>query len=547
MFVRVKSSPNSPRQSVQIVENVRVGDKVKQRIVRYVGIALNDFELEKLKDVAAYIIANLQQEQQQLCLFDERSLGEAIIAARKRKQDDSPLPVNLRELREEARTTVGLHEVYGQVFDDLGFASLFGVRKQASAALLRDVVMARIAQPVSKLATSKLLKHSFGKEFDVERIYRMMDHLDDSFIAKLQKLTHQHTKQLLGGKVDVCFYDCTTLYFESFDEDELRQKGFSKDHKSQETQVLLALLVTREGLPIGYRLYPGASWEGHTLRHAIKSIEDEVDVGKVTLVADAAMFSRENLEILKDKSFVVAARIKNLPHSLVKQILNRDGYQRFADQDGYYWEGEYQGYRLVVTYSPKRAAKDANDRHKAIQKIIKRYHNRPVKQLARNGYGRYLKLEGEGRLLIDEEKIKKAEAWDGLHGVIANTDLPVEEIREQYRGLWQVEDTFRLSKHDLRMRPMFHWVERRIRAHVAICFMALSCMRHMMYHCAKRYRRLSAEVIRRDLMAVQVSTLRDQKTNKRYGMPSKAGEHTRKLYSLVGKKLSVTPFAFDRE
>ncbi|HSG60627.1 MAG TPA: IS1634 family transposase, partial [Pseudomonadales bacterium] len=348
--------------------------------------------------------------------------------------------------------------------------------------------------------------------------------------------------RVLGEKVDVMFYDCTTLYFESFTEDELRQKGFSKDHKSQETQVLLALLVTSSGLPIGYRLYPGATWEGHTLSLALEDIAKYAKIAKVVVVADSGLFSKDNLVQLGEQPFIVAARLKRLPEHLVEEVTNLDRYRDLSAGTKYY-ETKYLGQRLIVTWSAKRAAKDAHEREKSIKKLIARYDGKPCKSLVSAGLGKCLRVLGEGKFELDEEKIAQASRWDGLHGMLTNVeDMRAEQALEQYQGLWQVEETFRLSKHDLSMRPMFHWTPRRIKAHVAICFMALTCIRHMEYQCALRYTRLSPEVIRQELAHVQVSILKDTKTQRHYGLPAKLGVHTRKLYGLLGKRISTTPF-----
>ena len=170
MFVRVKSTPNSPRKSVQIVESLRDGDKVKQRIVRYVGVAMDDQELEKLKDLAELIKAKIQTERHPYFLSPE-TLAEMSIAARKKK-DQKNLVVNLKNLQEEQRSIVGIHEVYGVVYREVGFGSIFsGVRKQKIAEILRHIVMARIANPVSKRASVISLEQDFGISLNLDQVY----------------------------------------------------------------------------------------------------------------------------------------------------------------------------------------------------------------------------------------------------------------------------------------------------------------------------------------------------------------------------------------
>ena len=163
---------------------------------------------------------------------------------------------------------VGIHEVFGSIYRQLSFDTLWGTSKRyhKRRKLLEHIVMARIAQPASKRASVELLERDFGIRLNLCSIYKMVDAMDKPTIERLQCLAGNRTKQLLGGSLSVSVtYDCTTLYFESFEPDDLRQKGFSKDRKASLTQVLLALVVSEEGLPVGYEVFPGATFEGHTL------------------------------------------------------------------------------------------------------------------------------------------------------------------------------------------------------------------------------------------------------------------------------------------
>ncbi len=154
-------------------------------------------------------------------------------------------------------------------------------------------------------------------------------------------------------------------------------------------------------------------------------------------------------------------------------------------------------------------------------------------------------MEGKAKIITDENKIQEAARWDGLHGIVTNIpqqEGTVQMLLNHYRGLWQVEETFRLSKHDLRMRPIFHWTENRIKAHVAICFMALICIRAMEYSVRLQYRKLSPESIRNELMKLQTSILKDTKTGNQYALPSKATQDAKKIYQIMGLKWTDTPY-----
>jgi transposase len=383
----------------------------------------------------------------------------------------------------------------------------------------------------------------------------MMDLLDDTSIETMQRICYEHTFGLVGGQVDVIFYDCTTLYFESFTEDELKANGYSKDGKFNQAQVLLALLVTTEGLPVGYELYPGSTFEGNTLEEALKKLRLKYKIEKVVFVADAAMLSEKNIAFLhaQGQPFMVGARIRNLSKAITAKILEKNRYGSLSTEaqteDGLtYQDIEMQGVpalRLIVTHSPLRAAKDQHDREKAIEQVTNRLkRSKNIKSLMSNyGYKKFVKVKGESTIALNEEKIKAEAQWDGLHGIITNMkEAAVGDVLKQYKGLWQIEETFRISKHDLRMRPIFHWTPRRIKAHIALCYMALVCVRTLEYKVHHQYRKMSPEAIRRSLDQLEASILKDVTTHKQYLLPAQATQDAKKIYQILGLKWHETPF-----
>ena len=313
MFVRVKTTPNSPRKAVQLVEGVRVEGKVRQRIVRHVGVATDEAELLRLKELGEYLKARIAEDRQP-GLFPPEQVAEQVIEAGRvsaRAPDPAPLPVDLKALREERRIVTGIHEAYGVVYRELGFDRLLSSRHRASAPALHHTVMARIANPDSKRATVRRLGRDFGVSLALEKVYRMMDRLDDGLIDRLKLRVASATEALLGEPLDVLFFDCTTLYFESVaedgDADALRAFGYSKDGKAQRVQVVLALAVTREGLPVGYEVFPGATYEGHTFLPTIEALRRRHAAAEAVCVADAAMFGQENLSALKPPGTVTSS------------------------------------------------------------------------------------------------------------------------------------------------------------------------------------------------------------------------------------------------
>jgi len=550
MFVRVKTTPNSPKRSVQIVENCRKDGKVKQRIVRYVGAALNDRELKALKDLAEVIKAEMEQDVQP-GLFSPQEVAEKAIISRNTKEDEESLRVDLKKLREEQRITLGIHEVYGKLYHQLGFEDVPGKSQmmEKSRNNLKHIVLARNASPLSKRATVKELSDHFGVDISLSSVYRTMDHLDDKIIDRIKDTALYSAQQLFGINLRVLFYDCTTLYFESFKEDELKNNGYSKDLKFNQPQVLLALLVTEAGIPVGYEVFPGCTFEGHTLQTAIERVESKYNIRDMVIVADSAMLGKDNLKWLEDhgKRYIVGARLKSLSKSQQSKILNSDNYREY-NGDIYNSIADLphgDKCRLIVSYSEKRAKKDRDDRETALEKLtgkLKKSRN-PLSFGGSYGYKRFLKTASEAVVEIDEKKVNEAAMWDGLHGVITNIkDMTAEQIREHYHGLWQVEESFRITKHDLKIRPVYHWTPKRIKAHIAICFMSLTLARHLMYRTKLQYHSMSAEEIRRNLSSVQLSILKDVNTNKRYGVPSAITPEAAKLYKIMAINWDSVPF-----
>lgn len=555
MFVRIKSSPNSPRKTIQIVESIRNGSKVSQKIIRYIGVAKNNEELEDLKLLAESIKIKLEADNQQLLISPEELVGMNLKAEpKKAKETEEDYKVNLKNMIEEQRVVSGIHDIYGKLFDELDCRSIIKnpARNTSAIKYFKNIVLARIANPKSKMATVDMLEENFGVSLNLDKVYSMMDKLDDNAVEKLNDLMYGHTECLFQGKIDVVFFDCTTLYFEAFREDSLRKKGYSKDLKFKEVQVLFALMVTKEGLPVGYKIFSGNTYEGHTLIPAIKELKEKYKLDKVVLVADAGMLNKDNLAELDSLEgqieYIVGARLKSTPDELKQQILNHHNYQKISE--GYMiGEFEYKDKRLIVSYKRERAKKDAIDRLEAVEKLQKKLekHKNPKEYLSNYGYKKYLKVRGESTFELNESKIEKDSRWDGLQGIVTNSrNLSGKDLISQYRHLWEVEDAFRINKHDLKVRPVFHWKPSRVRAHIAIAFTAYSLVKHLEHRVRLQYKKLSPERIRKLLINVQTSILFNAKKKIRYGLPSRITKDAKKIYKILCANHSRTPYIIQK-
>ena len=576
MFIRIKKSKNSPKCGVQIVESKRVDGKVKQRIVKHLGTALEGEELEALKALAESIKLSMEQAGQ-LPLFDNEVAidveKEAYTSMSSKSDGDNSknkredFNINLLDIKEERRIIKGIHDVYGKLYDELGFNSIIGnpARNKRSIEALKEIVLARVANPDSKRASVSNLEANFAVHLDLNLVYRMMDKIGDKEILTLNKLVYTKTKSLFKEKIDVIYFDATTLYFESFSEDAFKKNGYSKDGKFNQPQVVLALMVTKEGLPVGYKAFSGDTFDGHTLIPVLKEIKEHYDLDKVVYVADAGMFNRDNLKefetLDKEKmTYIVGARIKNMPKRIQEQILDLNHYTAIDDNTKVA-TFDYEGKKLLVSHSLKRAKKDKYEREKGIEKLrSKLSKEKSVKtHLSNQGYKKYLQLQESDsnqtdnktnhskqcdlNIVLNETKIEEDAQWDGLKGIITNnSELTNKELLQQYANLWQVEESFRITKHDLKVRPIYHYKEERVKAHLAISFMAYTLVRHLEHRVRLQYKKLSPNRIRTALLGVQESILYDTKHDRRFALPSDISLDAEKIYKLMGARINKIPY-----
>lgn len=549
MYIRVTSTPKSPRKSVKVVESIREGLKVKQVMIHHIGVAATEDEIAKLKKMGLEFIAQEQLRREestgQRSLFDQESPEQRLNTIQEhntKKRGRKPLTHlediadsdtgMIKNIVEEQRVVDGLHDIGGHVFSQLGYDKILSGKKNID--LLRDIVLMRIANPGSKFKAQRLLANRFDRTHDLDAIYRMMDKLFPK-IGEIKAKTFQRAQQLLPETIDILFFDCTTLYFESTDTDDLRRFGYSKDHRFNTTQVVLALATNSDGLPLGYELFEGNKAEVGTLLACLDSWKKTFNIGSVCFVADRAMMSETNLSQLDAQGYqyVVAAKLRAMSDELKSEILSEHHYHPTLIGEELAWTGEfsYKQRRLIVSYKKSRAKRDAIQREQILNKINKTLGSEGSTQklITNQGVKKYTKSE-ESKTVMDEAKIAEDIAWDGLHGVITNIkEASHATIISRYSRLWKIEESFRLNKHTLSMRPIFHFKTERIHAHIAICYMAFAVLRHIEYAVALT-QKISPQVIIEELMEVQASILRDTVTGKLYRMPSRFSHTASKIY-----------------
>ncbi len=417
-------------------------------MVKHVGTARNDTELEILKSIAVVDRSRLVKPGQ-LSLDLEHSSTNGIFA-------------------------LGIHHhgaelVLGDIFDSLTISI------GRLTPLLRLLTIARIMHPASKRETAYWMEESLGSAYSLDQIYRFLD-----VVFKARKQISSSIQNAVSksypGAMSFLLYDVTTLYFEIDREDPdtegwtgLRKRGYSKDHRADLPQIVLGLCVNELGMPLSYQIYPGHTYEGRTLVDGVEFVRTQIGAEQMTVVADAGMLSQSNISLISELGmcYIISARVKNLDLATTNELLSRDFTKNPI------FEIRYRRSRLIVSYSHKRAGADVRRRQASVARLEKLIsENRAIRR------HQFLDLKVRTKPAIKWQAIEDAARFDGLKGYLTNNeDLSAEEVISHYNSLPTVERSFRMTKSDLKVRPAFHQRSKRIEAHVVLCMISLCVMR----------------------------------------------------------------------
>lgn len=444
VFVRKKKNPSGV-VSVQIIDK----SSGKYRVVKTVGSSSNLEEIDLLylkgKKWIAERVSGLDMFEQVIAQDEEEQIAKHLLS-------------NVEDV-----LINGTEKLLSRVYNRIGFDLV-------DDKILKYLTIARLSQPMSKSATVNYLKSYFDEDIKLEKVYRYLDKLYNTQQEEIQKISVLHTKKVLGNKIGLLFYDVTTLYFETDKKDELREKGFSKDGKHGQSQVVLGLLVSKDGYPLSYSLFNGSQYEGRTMLPILEDFIQRFKLDDFVIVADSGLMNKSNITLLKKQGYkyIIGARIKNESREIKEWILSQEM------SSGMFKERTKSGNRLIIGYSKKRAKKDAYNREKGVSRLRSAFKSGKITKdkVNKRGYNKFLEISDDIKVSISQEKIEADQKWDGLKGYITNTTLPADEVFKQYQGLWVIEKAFRVTKGTLQVRPMFHFTPRRIEAHVCICFVA---------------------------------------------------------------------------
>ena len=449
MFIR-KNKNRSGSISFQIISK----NNGSYKVVKTIGCAKTKREEELLELLARTELERLQGMQS---LFVEH--------------DDLVVENFVNSIANNHLRVVGSKLILGKIYQKFNFPD------DGCCNYFRNLVLCRLVYPGSKLKTIDYFRRHLNIDVSVYTIYRFLDELNTNLKPQIEQLTFEYTRKLLRGSISVAFYDMTTLYFEASEEDDYRIPGFNKDGKHQQPQIMIGLLVGKYGYPIGYQIFQGNTSETKTLIPVLETFQKKFNIEKPIVVADAALLSQKNIKaLIKNKyEYILGGRIKNETKEIKAKIIDLDVKENKPN------ELKHKNGRLIVSFSEKRAYNDKKNRDKGLKRLEKRVASGKLSKdhINNRGYNKYLKLSGEIDIKIDYDKYKADKVWDGLKGYMTNTHLSRNDIIGNYSQLWQIEKAFRISKTDLRIRPIYHRLKERIEAHICICFTAYAIYKEL--------------------------------------------------------------------
>lgn len=433
---------------------------------------------------------------------------------------------------------------YAKLWNILGITKILnGITKEKKiefslSKTVFSMVVNRLLDPSSKLYhfNHKDRYLFINEDIELHNIYRSLDILAENK-EEIEYKLFEKKRNLFNMKLDVVFYDVTTFYFESREVDELKNFGFSKENKVNEVQVVMGLLIDKEGVPIGYEIFRGNTIDSKTMINIIKKLKKKFQIDKIIIVADKGLNSKMNLKEIKENGFeyIVSGRLKQMPKSIQEKVFDMAGYKKDKNNKFEYKEINYINKvsyidekgnkiienieeKIICTYSKEREIKDRAERERLVEKAKKVIMNNQKWILEnKKGHRKYIEKEynnGDSNYILKlcEEKIEEEKKFDGYY-VIESSDLTLDayDIIEAYHNLWKIEESFRIMKSTMKVRPIFHWTHKRIEGHFVMCFIAFLLERELELRLRNNKKvdinEVSVEKIKEALNSMEVSEL----------------------------------------
>lgn len=456
MFIRkttCKNKNGTIRTYVQIVQGYRENGKVRHKIIANLG------RLEKLQEGE---IDNLLEH---LSKFSK----ETWIKAR---------PENLKvEWTKEWGPALVFHRLWEELSLGphlrtlLGSTEITSPLEEAAFAM----VLNRLCDPQSKLGVSEWVSTVYRPEFQelqLQHYYKALDFLAEHK-DKLEVQLFGRIRNLFNMELDLVFWDTTSTYFEGSGPEELAKYGFSKDKRPDRLQIVIGLLMTKEGIPVAHQIFPGSTNDTKTFKSIVDDLKNRFHINRVIMVGDRGMVSKKILQELRDSGleYIVGLKMRRLK-GIDDMIGWKSRYLKVKDNLKVKEVRIDDWGRFILCLNPEARERDQKARKEMVAKLEQKLKTGAKSLVGNRGYRRYLKVDGKA-VGIDREKLRKEARFDGKYLLLTNCDLPMDQVALAYKDLWKVERAFRELKSGLDLRPIYHWTDKRVKGHVMVCFLAL--------------------------------------------------------------------------
>lgn len=458
MFIRTKSYKRGGKtyDYLYLVENKRVGKKVVQKTIMSLG-AVDHPDTQK----------KIYQLIQSLTGMDYSNFNPIVDIECQRTKIYGPLLIFKRLWSELSIGKILKESLYHyETFFDL-------------ADCIFNMVLSRLVEPCSKRGMLEFQKDIYDlPPFELHQYYRALDYLIENKDG-IEKKIFDQMLGISGSKLDMAFFDTTTIVYFGDDpeeQSELLAKGFSKAHRGDLNQVVIGVVMNKDGIPLAHEVYAGNKNDVTCFKELITTLVTKYGIKKVILVGDRGMISMKNLKLIEEMGleYILGFRMRTIKKDSRQEVLEKVNLKKLRKLGGLQAkEAEYQGKRLIVYYDEERAKLDKDHREEIIKELQEKTKNGTIYSIISNtNYKRYLDIEGKDPK-ISKKKINQDELYDGVFVITTNTMLSANQVVSSYRDLWHVEQGFRWLKNELQMGPIYHWKDDRIRAHIMICFISL--------------------------------------------------------------------------
>lgn len=476
--------------------------KTRTAVVEYLG------ELEELQKQYSDPIAHFKSVVEQMNV-DEKAKNQSVVIEINKGEH-----LSLKGIPRKNFGYAVLSKIYHELGIDYFLKNKFKHNKINETNInniMKLLVFSRLLCPASKKATYENKDMFFeNSDFSLKELYNSLSYIS-SYKNELQKYVYNNIKDRYGNNTDTVYYDVTNYYFEIDEPDELRKKGVSKEHRPNPI-VQMGLLMDTLGMPMAYRLFPGNTNDCQTLLPVLSEVKESYELGKIIVVADKGLNTSDNIayNIIKGNGYVYSQSIRGGNKELKKYVLDQTNYKQSSDE--YRCKSriypreitveDINGKKKKLTIDEKQVvfySRDYDKRAKAERQPAIDKANELIKNTAKfnkaNSYGaaKYVKhlvfdketgeiIKAQSHLSIDEDKLREEEQFDGYYAIVSSELQKTDsEIIEIYRGLWRIEESFKITKSTLESRPVYLSRQDRIESHFLICYLSLVISRILQY------------------------------------------------------------------